>query len=466
MDKSKSIGLKIFLVFVLIVLTMAIPACAENPSHNFTAVSCGNSFVLSLRDDGTVWTWGKMYGEVFDKQNYWVQPTPIQVPIEDVVAISAGWQHCLALKKDGSVWSWGSNDYGQLGDGTTISPKWYSIVPVRVIGLDNVTMISAGPWHSLALKNDGTVWSWGANGVGNLGDGTLENRNIPVQVTGLNNITAIYSGYYAKKDDSTMWTWGMTLLEPDSTGHVSVGSKEELQAACKPTPFQVPGLKNVKVIVTEDTGHTVFVKEDGTVWSWGYVNLGRLGDGSQIYDMTYTRTPVQAKNLGNVKMVAASDSSSIALKNDGTVWVWGNNGLGQLGIGRYDMLWVPTQVKGLTNVSSISASNTNAVFIRNDGSVWICGDNSYGQKGDGTSDNTMQILTPVRVLGPATYDPTPTILPSSTIMPTPPVNGNDNMSINVTPAQDNGLLGILALGISAAVLIIGCVVYLLVLRKM
>jgi alpha-tubulin suppressor-like RCC1 family protein len=463
-------ALNVVLVLVLIGLGLVVPACAEDASHGYTEVSVGGSFVVALRDDGTVWTWGAMHGEKIGDNNSWVQPTPVQVPIENVVAVSAGWEHGMALKKDGTVWTWGSNDYGQLGDGTTMSAKWYTIVPVEVKGLGNVTMISAGPWQSVALKSDGTVWSWGANGVGNLGDGTLEDRHSPVQVKGLNNVTSVSSGFFAIKSDGSVWTWGMALVEPDQTGQVSVSTAEELQAACRPTPFQVPGLTNTKSIDTEDTRHTVFVKNDGTVWSWGYNTLGRLGDGSTNDEgRIYVKTPVQAKGLNDVNMAVAADSSSIALKDDGIVCVWGSNGLGQLGTGRNDILWVPTQIKGLTNVSSLSASDTNAAFIRDDGSVWVCGDNSYGQKGDGTVDCDVPISTPVRVLGAATYGNTITGNDDTVIAPEPlgDANNNDNndMSTGVTRTGDNGMFGIIVLGISALVIILGCVVYLFVLRK-
>ena len=134
--------------------------------------------------------------------------------LTNVTAIDAGGIHGLALKADGTVWSWGDNDYGELGDGTTTA----STTPVQVSGLANVIAVVAGDIHSVALEADGTVWTWGYNGQGQLGDGTTTTRTSPVQVTDpgdasgyLTHVIAVAGGYYhtvALKDDGTVWAWG------------------------------------------------------------------------------------------------------------------------------------------------------------------------------------------------------------------------------------------------------------------
>ncbi|MGB9849149.1 MAG: Ig-like domain-containing protein, partial [Moorellaceae bacterium] len=179
--------------------------------------------------------------------------------------IAGGDNHSLAVKSDGTVWAWGWNYYGQLGDGTTINHT----TPMRVTNLTGVVAVAAGIYHSLALKSDGTAWAWGWNGYGHLGDGTTTNRTAPVQVQGLTGVVAVAAGGY----------------------------------------------------------HSLALKSDGTVWAWGRNYEGQLGDGTT----TNRYTPVQVKNLTGVVAVAAGYYHSLALKSDGTVWAWGRNYEGQLG---------------------------------------------------------------------------------------------------------------------------------------
>jgi alpha-tubulin suppressor-like RCC1 family protein len=262
----------------------------------------------------------------------------------------------VALKNDGTVWSWGSNGYGQLGDGTNTDRA----TPVQVSGLTNVKEIDAGAYHTVALKNDGTVWSWGSNGYGQLGDGTTEDRKAPVQVmvspgVGLTNVKAIAAGdchTVALKNDGTVWAWGRNNCS-------QLGDGTTIQ---RTTPVQVMaspgvGLTNVKVIAAAGY-HTVTLKNDGTVWSWGYNYYGQLGDGTH----TDRAVPVQVSGLTDVTAIAAGDCHTVALKNDGTVWAWGSNGNGQLGDGTTDDRNAPGQVKDLV-LTSGGGGGTNTTLI-------------------------------------------------------------------------------------------------------
>jgi len=205
----------IFFIGLMAFYFIVLPVSANSTHNKFVDVSAGDHFILALRDDGSVWTWGGLgcekYGVGRDQRDYWIQPTPVQVPISDVVSIAAGNGFSLALKNDGTVWSWGFNDYGELGDGTNVSTKKGDLTPVQVSNLSNITQISAKGLHGIALRKDGTVWSWGDNFGGSLGDGTFENRWAPVQVLGLVNITSIDGGNFAIKNDGTVWTWGLTV---------------------------------------------------------------------------------------------------------------------------------------------------------------------------------------------------------------------------------------------------------------
>jgi alpha-tubulin suppressor-like RCC1 family protein len=191
--------------------------------------------------------------------------------LSGVVELSVGYYHWLALRGDGSVWSWGNNDYGQLGDGSDLGRS----TPRQVPGLSGVVAISAGIYDSLALRDDGTVWSWGYNGQGQLGDGTITHRSTPVQVPGLRGVTAVSaaSSFYslALRDDGTVWTWGANAL-----GQLGDGTRTS-----RPTPGQVPGLSGV-VALSAGFLHVLALHGNGSVWTWGYNVYGQLGDGTRL----------------------------------------------------------------------------------------------------------------------------------------------------------------------------------------
>jgi alpha-tubulin suppressor-like RCC1 family protein len=307
----------------------------------------------------------------------------VQVQVTDLsryVAVAGGYYHTVVLKDDSTVWAWGYNNYGQLGDGTAINRN----TPVQVPGLSGIKAIACGYYHTVALKDDGTVWAWGYNYYGQLGDGTTTNRNYPVQVPGLSGITAIASGYYhtiALKDDGTVWTWGY-----NNYGQLGDGT-----AINRNTPVQVPGLSGITAIAGGNY-HTVALKNDGKVWAWGYNYYGQLGDGTT----TKRNKPVRVSGLSGITAIACGTSHTIALKNNGTVWTWGDNAYGQLGDGTTTKRSTPAQVVNLDGIIAIAGGKIHTVALKDDGTVWAWGYNNYGQLGDGT---TTEQSTPVRVSG-------------------------------------------------------------------
>ncbi|MCF6094513.1 fibronectin type III domain-containing protein [Microaerobacter geothermalis] len=304
-------------------------------------------------------------------------PTFIQ---REMSSISAGNGHSLALKSDETVWAWGLNDVGQLGDGTTTNRT----TPVQVSGLTDVVAVAKGAGHSLALKSDRTVWAWGLNNLGQLGDGTTMNRISPVQVLGVTDIVAIaaWNGHsLALKSDGTVWAWGRNNL-----GQLGDGTTSN-----RISPVQVQGLTDV-VDIAAGYDHSLALKSDGTVWAWGYNGYGQLGDGT-----TANRTtPVQVQGLTDVVAIAPGYYHSLALKSDGTVWAWGYNGYGQLGDGTTANRTTPFQVQGLTEVVAIAAGYHHSLALKSDGTVWAWGLNDVGQLGDGTTTNRR---TPFQVQG-------------------------------------------------------------------
>ncbi|MBI2916825.1 MAG: S8 family serine peptidase [Chloroflexi bacterium] len=315
-----------------------------------TDVAGGGWHSLALSSAGTVWAWGwNDQGQLGDGTTTG-RTTPVQVSgLTGVAAVAVGdYYHSLALKSDGTVWAWGWNYHGQLGDGTTTDRH----TPVPVSGLTGVVAIAAGGYHSLALKSDGTVWAWGGNDNGQLGDDTQTNRTTPVQVSGLTDVTAIAAGGYyslALKSDGTVWAWGRNV----------VGELGDGTTTGRTTPVQVSGLTGATAIAAGGY-HSLALKSDGAVWAWGYNNHGQLGDGTT----TNRHTPVQVSGLTGVTTFAAGGLHSLALRSDGTVWAWGYNNNGQLGDGSTTNRHTPVPVSGLTGVTAIAAGPFHGLAVK------------------------------------------------------------------------------------------------------
>ena len=312
----------------------------------------GQNPVLAIRDDGTVWGWNPPKGCAEFGE-------PVQVSgMSGVVAISTGGYHNAALKDDGTVWAWGTNEDGQLGIGTTIGSRSRS-KQVQVRGLSDVVAIAAGCDHSLAVKNDGTVWAWGSNDSGQLGDGTTTTRSMPVRVRGLSDVVAIAAGCdhsLAVKNDGTVWAWGS-----NESGQLGDGT-----TTTRSMPVRIRGLSDVKAIASRLV-QSLVVKSDGTVWAWGW---GWIGEGSTTGQIS---TPIQFSGLTEIISIGRGSSHIVALKDDGTVWTWGNNNKCQLGDGsRADSL-APVHVRGLSGVVAIAAARDYTVALKDDGTLWAWG---------------------------------------------------------------------------------------------
>jgi alpha-tubulin suppressor-like RCC1 family protein len=300
---------------------------------NAIAVAGGQYYSLALKSDGTVWAWGDNSNGQLGNATATNSNVPMQVQgLTNAIAIASGWNHSMALKSDGTVWAWGDNSNGQLGNATATN----SNVPVQVQGLTNAIAIAAGLYYSLALRSDGTVWAWGFNGYGVLGNGTTTDSHVPVQVQHLTNAIGIAGGGYhsmALRSDGTVWTWGYN-------GYGELGTATTSNSS---VPVQVQFLTNA-IAVAGGMYHSMVVMSDGTVWGWGYNGyIGLLGNGTTT---DLSRVPVQAQGLTNAIGIAGGGYHSMAVRSDGTVWTWGSNDNGQLGNGTNGSR-VPVQVPGL-----------------------------------------------------------------------------------------------------------------------
>jgi alpha-tubulin suppressor-like RCC1 family protein len=325
-------------------------------------VAAGSSFGLALRSDGTVWAWGSNgSGQLGDGTTTASQTTRAQVTgLSGVIAVAAGTDQSLALRSDGTVWAWGGDRYGQLGDGANSAAQ---PTPVQVIGLTGVVKIAAGGLFSLALRSDGTVWAWGYNAVGELGNGTGTDSNIPVQVTGLARVTAIAAGEgdsaMAIRTDpirrdpirglpptggTSVWTWGS-----NDAGQLGDGTYSSHLVPERVTGIGAPGVAGIAV----GDGFELALGTDGSVWGWGADSFGQLGIGPQL--TTFTR-PVQAIAAGSgIIQLAAGVTHALALRSNGTVLAWGKNSYGELGLGNTDPAGGPVQVSGLGGALQVTA---------------------------------------------------------------------------------------------------------------
>jgi alpha-tubulin suppressor-like RCC1 family protein len=320
--------------------------------------------------------------------------TPVQVAdIGGMVAVAGGDQHSLALKSDGTVWAWGNDGWGQLGNGTYAR----STKPQQVPVLTGIVAIAAGSLHNLALKSDGTVWSWGFNYYGQVGNGTSGGNVLsPVNVNGLSGVTSVAAGgftSYALKSDHTVWAWGY-----DGQGELGNGSSDENAHS---SPTKVRNLSTATA-VGAGTEHALAVA-GGNVYAWGDNQTSELGASTTTTCGAYTSpcstVPVKVPRFDGVKAVAGGSGYSLAIKMDGTAWGWGNDGYGELGNGQtqlYGGVTRPIQAK-VTHVVAIAAGASHSLWLRSDGTVWAAGSNYYGQIGDGTFNDASP---PVKLASP------------------------------------------------------------------
>ncbi|MEX2236217.1 MAG: hypothetical protein WEB00_01590 [Dehalococcoidia bacterium] len=267
------------------------------------AIAGGGFHSLALLDDGTVMSWGRdNEGQLGNGPPAASQPAPVAVShLGGVEAIAAGSSHSLALLSDGRVMSWGDDSHGQLGNDEDTRDQ---AVPRVVSRLSGVEAIAAGAWHSLALLNDGRVMSWGDDFYGQLGtDATTGEQPVPVEVSGLSGVEAIAAGPFhslALLNDGTVMSWGR-----DISGQLGNGAPFANQDA----PVEVSGLSGVEAIAA-GFGHSLALLNDGTVRAWGDDVSGQLGNGATTGEQP---APVEVSGLRVVAAISAGSFHSLAI---------------------------------------------------------------------------------------------------------------------------------------------------------
>lgn len=342
-----------------------------------------------------------------------IDPQTSKVDLPEIRQLALGLNHSLALTADGKVYAWGANQYGQIGQSTTLAQR---PVPDVVKGLPETRQVAANQDHSLALAKDGSVWSWGLNMSGQLGDGSGADRAVPKPVEGLSDVRQVAAGYrmsLALREDGGVWAWGadcqaaargegfLGTVELMAAGgaYAELGTagttkgtytsispeedciNEEVVNIKSRRPKPIGGLPKVESI-SAGFGHMMAVDRTGQLWTWGCNTYGQVGNGVVGRGDGSNLRPAKVAGMTDVAAVSAGYRHSLVLKRDGTVWAWGHNYMGELGNGREeDENPVAAKVAGLPRIASISAGHDFSVAVTPDGALWGWGNGEVWQFG-------------------------------------------------------------------------------------
>jgi alpha-tubulin suppressor-like RCC1 family protein len=322
---------------------------------NWKQISCGEYNTAAIKTDGTLWVWGdNTRGQLginqFGNATHRTTPVTTFAGGTNWKQVSCGLEYTAAIKTDGTLWTWGYNYYGELGTNNGI---WRSTPVTTFAGGTNWKQVFAAKNSSVvgAIKTDGTLWTWGRNSYGQLGNNTTTNRSTPVTTfaggTNWKQVSIGNKSIAAIKTDGTLWTWGI-----NQGGQL--GDNTTIMRSTPVTTFA--GGTNWKQV--EIAGHTSAIKTDGTLWNWGWEPLA-------TNDAISRSTPVTTFAGGtNWKQVACGGYNTAAIKTDGTLWVWGSNNSSKLGTNDNTPRRTPvTTFAGGTNWKQVSSAILHSAAI-------------------------------------------------------------------------------------------------------
>ncbi|MFH1228024.1 MAG: kelch repeat-containing protein [Planctomycetota bacterium] len=343
--------------------------------NDWVGVAGGQEHSVGLKEDGTVWTWGyNFFGQLGSGiGNSADRNIPAQVSgLTDCADVYGGGDYSMSRKTNYSLWVWGRNELGQLGVGDANSHT----VPTGLNYAMNWVNAAAGQSHGIAVNLDNTLWAWGANDKGQLGTGDNNIRTSPVQIGVVMDYAGVACGdaySVVTKTDGTIWSVGY-----NSFSQLGLGDTLD-----RNTLTQI-GTGIDWYMVACGASHTMAVKSDGTLWAWGLNNKGQLGLGDTLNRLA----PTQVGTDTDWKYVACGQYHTVAFKKYycskwNTLWAWGDNTYGQLGLGDTTNRTGPVRVGSDVLWAKIACGGYHTLVIRTDGTIWGCGKNFHGQLGTG-----------------------------------------------------------------------------------
>lgn len=356
--------------------------CDGGECDDAEAVAVGSEHTCALRESGSVVCWGSnVLGQVGDA-SFMDRRTPVAVDLESVEVVAAGENHTCTLRTDGSVACWGANNRGQLGLGGGEDRG----APQVVAGLASIRSLAAGFQHTCVVLGTGSVWCWGLNSQGQLGNDGIDNEVRPVQTLDVSSAVRVAAGQShscAALSTGRVRCWGANVR-----GQLGDGTTQRRTRA-----VLVEDVLSARAVVT-GSQHSCALLMDGTVRCWGSNEHGQVGDGGPENRLRGTRV----SGLNNVVAIAsaASATHTCALRDDGSVWCWGQNQFGQIGDGSDTVRTTPVRIPEL-EATAISANVANSCAVTGVRGLVCWGDNTSGQLGIGTTTPSRR---PVEVLAP------------------------------------------------------------------
>jgi alpha-tubulin suppressor-like RCC1 family protein len=344
-------------------------------SGNWSLIAAGQYHTLALKTNRVLWAWGVNWSGRLGLGDSINRLTPSQVGTgTDWSVVAAGQSHSIALKTSGTLWAWGNYTYGQLGLG--LGNTIDRNTPSQVNSQTDWSAVVCRKLHTFAIKTDRTLWAWGYNYYAQLGLGNSIDRNTPTAVGTQSDWSGIAAGIYHTlgfKDNGTIWSWGNYPY-----GALGLGDFEP-----RNTPSQIGIDSDWSNTITAGLYYSFARKTNGTLWAWGNNSYGQLGLGDTIN----RNTPSQVGMGTDWSVVVAGESHTIALKTNTTLWAWGLNSVGQLGLGDNTLRITPSQLGTQSDGAMIAAGDHYTLVIKTSGTLWAWGQNNNGQLGLGDTIN-------------------------------------------------------------------------------